>query len=233
MPRTAAGTAAARPLAGGRTAAKRRAILAAAREVFVEAGYLGASMDAVAARAAVSKVTVYKHFADKHRLFVAAVTGAIEEAEERTRALVDRLAESVDVAADLRAFARQHVADVTQLHLIRMRRMIIAEATRFPELARAWHRAGPERAHATLAAQIERLTHRGLLRATDPLLAAQQLNYLILSVPVNEAMFTGRDAPYPRRQLQRYADEAVQVFMAAYGSPGARGAPGAGLPTGA
>ena len=224
MPRTAAGTAASRPLAGGRTAAKRRAILAAAREVFVEAGYLGASMDAVAARATVSKVTVYKHFADKHRLFVAAVTGAIEEAEERTRALVDRLAESVDVEADLRAFARQHVADVTQPHLIRMRRMLIAEATRFPELARAWHRAGPERAHATLAVQIERLTRRGLLRAADPLLAAQQLNYLILSVPVNEAMFTGRDSPYPRRQLQRYADEAVRVFMAAYGRPGAPGA---------
>ena len=72
--------------------------------------------------------------------------------------------------------------------------MIIAEATRFPELARAWHRAGPERAHATLAEQIEPLARRGLLRAPDPLLAAQHLNYLILSVPVNEAMFTGRPA---------------------------------------
>jgi TetR/AcrR family transcriptional regulator, mexJK operon transcriptional repressor len=55
----------------------------------------------------------------------------------------------------------------------------------------------------------------------DPLLAAQHLNYLILSVPVNEAMFTGRDKPYNRRQLQRYADEAVRVFMAAYGVDGA------------
>jgi AcrR family transcriptional regulator len=202
----------------GRTVRKRRAILAAAREVFLRNGYLGAGMDEVAALAKVSKVTVYKHFSDKHRLFIAVFTGAVEEAEESSRPLVDHLAESVDVEEDLRVFARRHVALVTQPHLIRMRRMIIAEATRFPELARAWHRAGPERAHAKLAGQIERLAHRGLLRVADPLLAAQHLNYLILSVPVNEAMFTGRDTPYDARQLQRFADEAVRVFMAAYGA---------------
>jgi TetR/AcrR family transcriptional regulator, mexJK operon transcriptional repressor len=94
--------------------------------------------------------------------------------------------------------------------------MIIAEASRFPELAQAWHRSGPERAHATLARQIEELASRGLLRVSDPLLAAQHLNYLILSVPVNEAMFTARDKRYTRPQLHRYADEAVRVFLAAY-----------------
>jgi len=103
--------------------------------------------------------------------------------------------------------------------------MIIAESTRFPGLATAWHRAGPERGHARLADQIQRLSHRGLLRVADPLLAAQHLNYLILSVPMNEAMFTGRDRPHSRRVLNRYADEAVRVFLAAYGnltSPGSR-----------
>jgi AcrR family transcriptional regulator len=205
--------------AQGRSAGKRRAILGAAREVFLRHGYAGASMDEVAARAGVSKVTVYKHFSDKERLFGAVVTGAIEEAEEGTRRLVDALAESANLQHDLRAFARRHVADVTQPHLIQLRRMIIAEATRFPELARAWHRAGPERAHATLAGLIERLARRGLLRVADPLLAAQTLNYLILSVPLNEAMFSARDTSYPRRRLQRYADEAVRVFLAAYGAP--------------
>jgi TetR/AcrR family transcriptional repressor of mexJK operon len=203
-------------LVEGRSAQKRRAILDAAREVFLKNGYPGASMDEVAALAEVSKVTIYKHFSDKHSLFIAVVTSAIEEAEESSQSLVDNLATSVNVEKDLRKFARQHIVLVTQPHLVQMRRMIIAEANRFPELARTWHRTGPERGHAKLAAQIEQLAGRGLLQVADPLLAAQNLNYLILSVPVNEAMFTGRDKPYNRRQLQRYADEAVRVFMAAY-----------------
>jgi TetR/AcrR family transcriptional regulator, mexJK operon transcriptional repressor len=201
---------------GGRTGQKRRAILDAARAVFLSSGYRGASMDQVAAIAQVSKVTVYNHFSDKRSLFTTVITSAIDEAEQSTHSLVDRLGQSTDLAKDLRTFARQHIVDVTQPHLIQMRRMIIAEAGRFPELARAWHRSGPERAHATLAKQIKQLTARGLLQVGDPLLAAQHLNYLILSVPVNEAMFTGRDRPYPRSQLYRYADEAVRVFLAAY-----------------
>lgn len=204
-------------VAEGRSAQKRRAIIAAAREVFLEHGFPGASMDEVAALADVSKMTVYKHFTDKQGLFTAVFTGAIEEAEESSRSLVDHLGDSTDVEKDLRAFAREHITLVTQPHLIHMRRMIIAEATRFPDLARTWHRAGPERGHAKLAEQLTQLARRGLLRVPDPLLAAQHLNYLILSVPVNEAMFTGRDKPYSRRQLHRYADEAVRVFMAAYG----------------
>ena len=205
-----------RPPEGGRTGAKRRTILDAARAVFLKSGYRGASMDEVAALAEVSKVTVYKHFSDKRSLFTAVITSAIDEAEQSTHSLVDRLGQSNDLARDLRTFARQHVVDVTQPHLIQMRRMIIAEANRFPELAQAWHRSGPERAHATLARQIEELASRGLLRVSDPLLAAQHLNYLILSVPVNEAMFTARDKRYTRPQLNRYADEAVRVFLAAY-----------------
>lgn len=203
---------------GARTAPKQRAILDAARAVFLSGGYRGASMDEVAALAQVSKVTVYNHFSDKRSLFTAVITSAIDEAEQSTHSLVDRLGQSNDLAKDLRTFARQHVVEVTQPHLIQMRRMIIAEAGRFPELAQAWHRSGPERAHTTLARQIDQLASRGLLLVDDPLLAAQHLNYLILSVPVNEAMFSGRDKPYSRSRLHRYADEAVRVFLAAYAS---------------
>jgi TetR/AcrR family transcriptional repressor of mexJK operon len=51
---------------------------------------------------------------------------------------------------------------------------------------------------------------------SDPLVAAQTLNYLILSVLLNEAMFSGRTKPFDRRTVHRYADEAVRVFLAAY-----------------
>jgi AcrR family transcriptional regulator len=161
-------------------------------------------------------VTVYAHFADKQSLFTAVMRDAIDEAEATSRSLVDHLGTSTDLEHDLRKFARDHLQTVTQPHLIQLRRMIIAEADRFPELARSWHRAAPERGHATLARQLQQLADRGLLTVPDPLLAAQTLNYLILSVLLNEAMFTGRTKPFDRRTVHRYADEAVRVFLAAY-----------------
>lgn len=199
-----------------RSQRKRETILSAARELFLAQGYAATSMDAVAAAAAVSKQTIYKQFADKERLFTAVLTADIEEAEGRTSALVDALDDADDAATALRAFARQHIIDVLQPHLVRWRRLVIAEADRFPELARAWYETGPAKAHATLADRFTLLAARGLLRVPDPLLAAEQFNWLVLSIPLNRAMF-GLTPPSPS-ELRRYADEAVRVFLAAYGA---------------
>lgn len=202
----------------GRSARKRQAILDAARALFLANGYGGTSMDDVAARAAVSKQTVYKHFADKERLFTAIITGDIQETEGLTQSLVDALPETRDLERDLREFARRHVVEVMQPHLVRMRRILIGEADRFPELAAAWYARGPERAHATFAAWFTRLAERGLLHVPDPLLAAEHFNWLILSIPLNRAMFS--DVEEPPDRLEYYADEAVRVFLAAYAVPG-------------
>lgn len=202
------------------TERKRQAIVAAARGLFLERGFEGSTMDQVAAAAGASKVTVYAHFADKPSLFRAVVGSAIDEAEAGTSSLVERLGASTDLAADLRVFARRHLREVTQPHLVAMRRMIIAEAARFPELARHWHRAAPERAHATLGTQLARLAERGMLDVPDPRLAAQHLNHLILSILLDEAMFTGRRTAFDRRTVHRHADEAVRIFLAAYAGPG-------------
>jgi TetR/AcrR family transcriptional regulator, mexJK operon transcriptional repressor len=204
----------------GRSARKRRAILDAARALFLRSGYAGTSMDDVAARAAVSKQTVYKHFVDKERLFTAIITGDIAATEQLTRSLVDPLPDTQNLEHDLREFARRHIVEVMQPHLVRMRRILIGEADRFPDLAAAWYEHGPERAHATFAGWFTALAERGLLRVPDPLLAAEHFNWLVLSIPMNRAMFSGDDEPFDRDHLEYYADEAVRVFLAAYGVPG-------------
>ena len=209
----------------GRTARKRRAILEAARTLFLRGGYAGTSMDDVAALAEVSKQTVYKHFVDKERLFTEIITGDIGETEQLTRSLLDALPQSQDLEHDLRTFARRHIVEVMQPHLVRMRRILIGEADRFPDLASAWYASGPERAHATFARWFETLAERGLLRVPDPLLAAELFNWLILSIPLNRAMFIGRDEQADPDELQRYADEAVRVFLAAYGADDAQEGP--------
>jgi TetR/AcrR family transcriptional repressor of mexJK operon len=57
---------------------KRQAILESAKRLFLEQGYDGSSMDAIAKAAGVSKLTVYNHFHDKENLFVAAVEAHCE-----------------------------------------------------------------------------------------------------------------------------------------------------------
>ena len=176
-------------------------------------------MDDVAARAAVSKQTVYKHFADKQRLFVEVITSDVGRDEETIEARMAAMPDSDDLAGDLRIFARWHLADVMQPARLRLRRMLIGEAERFPELARAWYASGPERSCAEFARWFTAWERRGLLRVPDPLLAAQEFNWLVLSIPLNRAMAYASDEPlYGAAELDAYADEAVRVFLAAYGA---------------
>ena len=77
----------------------------------------------------------------------------------------------------------------------------------------------PERAIKALAECIEHLARRGLLQVEDPRLAADQLAYLVLAVPLDKAMFYGDQANFRKAELEHIADGAVTVFLAAYRSP--------------
>lgn len=200
------------------SAAKRRAILAAARELFVAGGYDAATMDDIADHAGVAKQTVYAHFDDKDGLFRSLIANDIANSDGSRHPLVDTMPETTDLEVDLTEFARAHLDDVMQPHLLRMRRMLIGEAERFPDLAEAWYEAGPMSSAATFARWFRRLDQRGLLDAPDPDLAAQHFNWLVLSIPLNRAMAARLDQPlYTSAELDRYATEAVRVFLAAYG----------------
>jgi TetR/AcrR family transcriptional regulator, mexJK operon transcriptional repressor len=210
----------ARPRRAGRgpSRQKRQSILDAARALFLERGYAGTSMDDVASRADVSKQTVYAHFADKTRLFTELITGDIAHSDSSAHPLVAAMPRTQHLERDLRVFARAHLGDVMQPELLRLRRMLIGEATRFPDLALAWYQAGPERSCAVFAGWFRALAARDLLRVPDATLAAQHFNWLILSIPVNAAMSLPLDRPlFTRRELDHYADEGVRVFLAAYG----------------
>ncbi|HEY2158963.1 MAG TPA: TetR/AcrR family transcriptional regulator [Isosphaeraceae bacterium] len=201
-----------------RSTRKRRAIVEAATTLFLRDGYLGTSMDEIAALAAVSKQTVYKHFADKQRLFSEIVVATVDEASDPVHAGVLNLRDSGDVEADLREQARRQLALVMQPRILQLRRLVIGEAARFPELGRIFYERGPGRTMGALAAAFERLAGRGVLRVDDPPLAAAHFNWLIMSIPLNQAMLLGRDDPPPAEELNRYADAGVRVFLAAYGN---------------
>ena len=200
-----------------RSERKRAAILASATELFLRNGYLGTSMDEIAGLAAVSKQTVYKHFADKERLFSEIVVTTVDEASDPVHSAVLGLDESDDVAADLRDLARRQLAMVMQPKLLQLRRLVIGEAARFPELGRAFYERGPQRTISALTTAFERLAQRGLLQFDDPLLAAAHFNWLVMSIPLNQAMLCGTDETGSPADLDRYADAGARTFLAAYG----------------
>jgi TetR/AcrR family transcriptional regulator, mexJK operon transcriptional repressor len=201
-----------------RSTLKGKAILDAASTLFLRQGYRGTSMDEIAALAAVSKQTVYKHFADKERLFAEIVVGTVDEAGDRVYREVLDLGDSGDINSDLRDLARRQLELVLQPTVLQLRRLVIGEAARFPELGRTFYERGPGRTIAALAAAFERLAERGLLRLDDSQLAAAHFNWLIMSIPLNEAMLLGRDNTPPAHELDRYAETGVRVFLAAYGA---------------
>jgi TetR/AcrR family transcriptional regulator, mexJK operon transcriptional repressor len=200
----------------GRSARKRRAIVDAAARAFLQNGYLGTSMDEIAAHAAVSKRTVYQHFADKERLFCEVVIATVKEASDPVHEQVQELRDSGEIEADLTDLARRQLALVMQPRIMQLRRLVIGEAGRFPALGRVFFEQGPRRTITALATSFERLAARGVLDVDDPLVAATQFNWLIMSEPINRAMLLGDDGPPDPADLDRWAHDGVRTFLAAY-----------------
>jgi TetR/AcrR family transcriptional repressor of mexJK operon len=201
----------------GRSAQKRRAIVNAATEVFLQKGYLATNMDEIAALAAVSKQTVYKNFPGKETLFLEIVSSVTNRANDRVHGEIPDLADSEDIAVYLRRYAYQQLTIVLTPRVMQLRRLVIGEVGRFPELARALFDGGPRRTMAAMAVLFERLADRGLLAIDDPAVAASQFNWLIMGEPLNRAMLLGDEAIPKPAELRRHAAAGVRMFLASYG----------------
>src|SRR4051794_32961180 len=152
--RVAPGAAARRDRAPG---GKHAAIVRAATELFLRQGYQATSTEQIAAAAAASKQTVYNQFADKQALFAEIALGVSATAD----AFVDELAPAFagiaaagDVAPALRVIARRYLAAVAHPQVLALRRLVISEAARFPDLAATYYERTPSRVLAALAAHL-------------------------------------------------------------------------------
>ncbi|RFB79804.1 TetR/AcrR family transcriptional regulator [Methylovirgula sp. 4M-Z18] len=199
-----------------KTAGKRAAVLDAAATAFLSVGYLGASMDEIAEMAGVSKQTIYTYFSNKEALFVAMASALSNEASDRVHKDVPEFTDEDDLELYLVDYAVRQLQVVLTPRILQLRRLVIGEVGRFPELGAALYAGGPGRAIAALATAFERLATRGLLSVRDPLLAATQFNWLIMSAPLNRAMLLGDTAIPSAKELRTHAKQGVRMFLAAY-----------------
>ena len=98
---------------------------------------------------------------------------------------------------------------------LRLRRLVIAEVDRFPELGRTLYDGGPGQAIAGLAVNLQRWAARDLLSIGDAKVAATQFNWLVMGEPINQAMFLS-DYVMSKAERARHIEHAVRVFIAAY-----------------
>jgi len=198
-----------------KVSAKRDDVLRAATATFLEVGYGRTSMDQIAAKAGVSKATVYSHFGSKEALFEAII-------RELVHALVQPLAMAPTgetPETTLTAFARRYVALLLAPSSLALHRLLVAEATRNPDLAVASYRTGGERAVGELADYLTQECAKGTIAVADPKLAAEQLFGMLTGHWQVRALMRVEGAP-PREALDRYIADAVGAFLRAH-APGA------------
>jgi TetR/AcrR family transcriptional regulator, mexJK operon transcriptional repressor len=153
--------------------AKVEAILDAGWEMFLERGFAAVTMEAVAARSGVSRVTLYKHFADKGALFAAAVLRATKRIEaEQVRDATD-----ADVPLEVRLF-RFGVALMRFLGsatAVAFYSVLAGELKHDPVIARTFYDLGPGRTITNLSAILTDATNRGEIVVESSKQAAEQL----------------------------------------------------------
>ena len=150
-------------------------------------------MEEIAARAGVSKQTVYKHFTDKQHLFADIVLSTTDDMGALIGIIAERLPATNDLSEDLEHLAETFLLALMQPRVLRLRRLVISSADRFPEISSAWYQKGFERVLAALASSFQALADRRLLAVDDATVAAEHFVGMLFWIPVNKAMFTGDD----------------------------------------
>jgi TetR/AcrR family transcriptional regulator, mexJK operon transcriptional repressor len=187
----------------------RGRILEVATELFLVQGYGSTTIEAVAARAGISKRTFYHRFDDKAVLFAAVVHQIIEQIRPPDGV---PLIEGATLRDVLRRLARMILHAALSPQAIALHRLVMAESARFPELVRAVNGDGSTREATTLISDLlARELRDARLGAEDRAFAAEQFIFMVVTVPQRRAM--GFGTPMSAADLDAWAEKAVRLFL--------------------
>lgn len=170
-----------------RKEARPAEIVEAALEVFAEKGFSAARIDDVAARAGISKGTLYLYFASKEELFKAVVRQALLPNLARVERLLQ--VHPGPSAARIELMIGQIGALLQGTRIGVIPKLVIAEAGNFPELARFYHQEVITRGLGLLGAEVERGIASGEFRAIDASHGARLLVAPVLLAAIWKSTF--------------------------------------------
>ncbi|WP_066363840.1 TetR/AcrR family transcriptional regulator [Herbidospora mongoliensis] len=198
---------------------KRRAIVEAALLVFARVGYAQASLDMIAAEAGVAKPTIYNHLGSKENLFRHVMTETAARANGKTMEVLESFPGDADrLRPGLEDVAGKLVACYVDEQSQAVRRLLYAEAVRFPDLFDQVRASGPDQFIEALAGRLARLANAGHLRIDDPVRAANQFIALVYEELPTLSTFGSR--PLDTKEAEKVAVAGVDTFLRAFGSQG-------------
>jgi AcrR family transcriptional regulator len=197
-----------------RTEARRQAIIAAAAELFQQAGYEGASMNELAKRLGGSKATLYGYFPSKEALFGAVVRAvATNHLFDATRELASDIVGRTALQMALMHFGERMLYVLTnEKRATDVYRMVVAEAGR-SDVGRLFYEAGPSESITILASVLEGAMARGEVRRADARVAAMQYTALV-TAEVTARIFQQNPPPLELKEIQQMVTRAADLFFA-------------------
>ncbi len=191
---------------------RRETILAAGVEVFLEYGYVSASVDEIVRRAGGSKRTVYKYFGNKEGLFAAIVASLAAQMLSPLEVSIDRQSSLQTTLEDL---GKTYFDVLFRADSLALFRTVVSEGVRFPELAKAFFLNGPDAAATRLSAYLQQQVQAGTLKLDDTHSAARQYFGMIRSdLHMRGALGLGLPSD---EEISVEVKRAVAMFLAVYG----------------
>jgi AcrR family transcriptional regulator len=138
--------------------AKEQEVLDVATEYFLQHGYRGASINAMARSSGISKESIYRYFSSKQQLFEAVIGRELNE-YRRSLHRLDATLRSMDLRSALVMVAETILAIITTDRTQALRRLIFDEATRSPEVGQHYYKIGPGQAYTVLENVLETHAH--------------------------------------------------------------------------
>jgi len=185
-------------------------IIDAAFELFVELGFQATTMDKVAQRAKISKLSIYRHFENKEALFSAAMSARCQQFAPQS------LVEGVDGSAEdqLMAIGSSLLRTLLSPEVRGVEAMVMADKTNQQSLSRLHYEAGPAHVIALIEALLRQLHAKAVLNVPEPLQSARLFAALLKG---SDLLFIARfDEARAKAEIESYCRSAVAMFIAAH-----------------